>query len=145
MVQELDNAIARPPISIRGRAPSTVLFVAEPLADGAGRQDQRDARRQILADQDSDVGQSNAEVAAEQGCYGGDASKLKAQGEANREQDDKHEPAVAQHLSPLKSPRNLRRDPRVISRVMRVTYLQIGAAYSSRHELRNGLSERSGQ
>jgi hypothetical protein len=27
----------------------------------------------------------------------------------------------------------------VISRVMRVTYLQIGPAYSCRHQLRNGL------
>jgi len=48
-------------------------LVAEPLPDGAARQGQRDARREIQADQDSDVGQSNAEVAAEQGCYGGDA------------------------------------------------------------------------
>ncbi len=109
MVQELDNAIARPPIGISSRAPSTVLFVAEPLPDGAARQGPRNARREILADQDSDVGQSNAEVAAEQGCHGGDALKLKALGEANREQDRTHEPAVVQHLTPLKSPRNLRR------------------------------------
>ena len=71
MVQEPDNAIAWPLISISGRAPGTVLFVAEPLPHGAARH--------------SDVGQSNAEVAAEQGCFGG-ALKLKAHGEANREQ-----------------------------------------------------------
>jgi hypothetical protein len=58
----------------------------QPWPDGAARQGQRDARREIQADQDSDVGQSNAEVAAEQGCYGGDALKLKAHGDANREQ-----------------------------------------------------------
>jgi hypothetical protein len=72
MVREPDNAIARPLISISGRAPSAVLFVAEPLPHGAAGH--------------SYVGQSNAEVAAEQGCYGGDALKLKAHGEANREQ-----------------------------------------------------------
>jgi hypothetical protein len=73
MVREPDNAIARPLISISGRAPSAVLFVAEPLPHGA-------------AAGHSDVGQSNAEVAAEQGCCGGDALKLKAHGDANREQ-----------------------------------------------------------
>jgi hypothetical protein len=41
MVQELDNAIARPPISISSRAPSTVLFVVEPVPDGAAWQGPR--------------------------------------------------------------------------------------------------------
>src|SRR5713226_5701196 len=91
-------------------------LVAEPLSDGAARQGQRDARSEIQADQDSDVGQSNAEVAAEQRCYGGDALKLKAHGEANREQDGKHEPAVVQHLTPLKSPRNLGRGAAPVNR-----------------------------
>jgi len=84
MVQQPDNAIARPPISIS--ASSTVLLSPEPLPDGAARQGPRDARRQTQADQDSHVGQSNAEVAAGQGCHGGAALKLKAHGEANREQ-----------------------------------------------------------
>src|SRR5229473_3179309 len=51
-----------------------------------------------------------------QRCYGGDALKLKAHGEANREQDRKHEPAVVQHLTPLKSPRNLGRGAAPVNR-----------------------------
>ena len=42
--------------------------------------------------------------------------KLKAHGEANREQDGKHEPAVVQHLTPLKSPRNLGRGAAPVNR-----------------------------
>jgi hypothetical protein len=32
-------------------------------------------------------------------------------------------------------------DPRALSKVTRVTYLQIGPAYSRRHQLRNGLHQ----
>jgi hypothetical protein len=86
------------------QVPKHCPLVTEPLPDGTARQGQCDARRKIQADQDSDVGESNAEVAAEQRCYGGDALKLKAHGEANREQDGKNNPAIAQHLTPLNLP-----------------------------------------
>jgi hypothetical protein len=67
------------------QVPKHCPLVTEPLPDGTARQGQCDARRKIQADQDSDVGESNAEVAAEQRCYGGVTLKLKAHGEANRE------------------------------------------------------------
>ena len=74
-------------------------LVAEPLPDRAARQRERNARREIQADQDSDVGEADAKLRAQQRRDRGDALKLEGHGEANHEQDGKDKPAIAQTLS----------------------------------------------
>ena len=75
------SAMASSPISINTSAPSTVALSPNLLPDRAARQRQRDARREIEADQDADIGKADAEFAAEQRRNRGDALKLERHGE----------------------------------------------------------------
>ena len=75
-------------------------LVAKPLPDRAAGQRQRDARREIQADQDADVGKADAEFAFQQRRYRSDALELEAHGEADREQDGEDGPAIVQRFIP---------------------------------------------
>jgi hypothetical protein len=76
-------------------------LVAEFLPDRAARQRECYAGREIKPDQDTDVGKAGEKFAPEQWRYGGDALELKRHREADREQNGKNTPAIAQHVPPV--------------------------------------------
>jgi hypothetical protein len=69
-------------------------------SNGAARQCQRNAGREIQSDQNADVGNTDAEFAAQQRRDGGNALKLERHGGANRKQYGKNAPAIAQRFHP---------------------------------------------
>jgi hypothetical protein len=83
----------------RQRAENRAL-VAKFLADRAAGQGEYDARRKIEPDQDADIGNADAELVAEQRCHRRHALKLERHGGANREQNGKDAPAIAQSVVP---------------------------------------------
>jgi hypothetical protein len=93
--------ISRPAIWPLQQCDQHRRLVAEFLADGTARQRQRDAGGEIQADQDSDVGNADAEIMPEQRRDRGDALKLESHGEADHVQHGQNPPAIAQRLTPL--------------------------------------------
>ena len=67
-----------------------------PFSDRAARQRQRDARREIEADQQSDIGKTGIEFGPEQRRDRRDALELKRHGEPHGEQNGQNAPAISQ-------------------------------------------------
>src|SRR5439155_6534096 len=88
-------------------------LVAEPLADGAVRQAERNARCQVEADQQANVGELDAQVAAEQGRDGRNALELEGHGRPNGEQDGEYAPPT--RIDHLPRPLSAREKERMLT------------------------------
>ena len=97
---ESANAMVKLPTSISANAPSTVPLVAEFLADRAARQRKRNSRRKVEPDQHADIGDADAELAAEQRRDRRHALELERHGGANQKQKGQDTPAIPQCVSP---------------------------------------------
>jgi len=60
-------------------------------------------RRKIQSDQNADISEGGTEFAAQQRCDRGNALELECYGGANRNQNGKDSPAIAQHSIPLEA------------------------------------------
>ena len=87
-------------------------LVAETFADGAARQCNRDARREIEPDQEADVGNVDAELRGQERRDRGDALELKRHRQPHGEENGENDPAVAQSV-PLQMSKLRRRCTRV--------------------------------
>ena len=100
MLQDADDAIASAARQHQQQRAKHRGLVAEPLSDGAARQRQRHARREIQSDQHADIGEADAEFAGEQRRDRRHALELEGHGGANREQNGEDAPAIVQAFRP---------------------------------------------
>jgi hypothetical protein len=79
----------------QGHAPGDDPLVTEPFTDGAARECQKNARRQVKPDQKPDFGKTYAMTLHDEGGQCGYRLKLEGHGDPNAEQQGKDGPSVA--------------------------------------------------